>query len=128
MGDDTDAVEASTRDMRLADFNSALNPLHGADGVQRRVVQPLIERVFRKAPDLAHLDGRDFSAARLAIDRIRHHAQILRHFFNPHHFLHGASPLSIPSRQQRPARETKTTRMLELATRESVEAESKVTV
>ena len=63
-------------------------------GFQRGVIQPLIEGGFGEPPDLPDLDGRDLTSAGLAVDGVRHDAQVPCHFTDIHDPCHSTHPLT----------------------------------
>src|SRR3989338_1958512 len=63
---------------------------HGLEG---RVVEPLVQRLFRKPPHLADLDRWNLAAAGLAIDGVGHDAEGSCDLVDIHDSRHGGHPL-----------------------------------
>ena len=63
-------------------------------GFERRIVQPLIERLFGKTPHFPHLYRRDLTAAGLAVDGVRHDAEIPRYLIDVHDACQCGHPLT----------------------------------
>ena len=62
-------------------------------GLERGIVQPLVERLFRKTPHLPHLDRGDLAPPGLALDGVGDDPQIARDLIDVHHSCHGNPPV-----------------------------------